>query len=88
MRLREWRWRRSFECREAVELMSDYLDGRLDASDATRLEGHLAECPNCVEYLAQLKVTLTALGRAEPDTLSDEALGELVDLYRRWRAGG
>jgi len=31
--------------------------------------------------------TVDALGRVEPDALSDEALDELVGLYRRWSAG-
>lgn len=86
MMFRGWRFRRSFECREAVALMNEYLDGRLDERDARRLEGHLAECPHCVEYLAQLRVTIAALGHAEPEVLSDEALSELVVVYRRWVA--
>jgi len=66
--------------------MADYLDGGLTARDRQRLEVHLAACPHCSEYLAQLRVTMDALGRAEPDALTDEALDELVGLYRRWRA--
>jgi anti-sigma factor RsiW len=64
--------------------MGDYLEGQLSAHDATRLERHLAGCPHCSEYLAQLRVTIDALGRATPDALSNEALDELVGLYRRW----
>jgi anti-sigma factor RsiW len=67
--------------------MSDYLDGRLAARDRVRLEAHLAECPHCTEYLAQLRITIDALGRAQPENLSNEALDELVAVYRRWRAG-
>jgi anti-sigma factor RsiW len=66
--------------------MGDYLDGRLPPRDIERLEAHLAGCPHCSEYLAQLRVTIDALGRAEPDVLSDDALDELVQLYRRWCA--
>ena len=66
--------------------MADYLDGGLAPRDRERLEVHLAECPHCSEYLAQLQVTIEALGRAEPDSLTDDALDELVGLYRRWRA--
>jgi anti-sigma factor RsiW len=84
--MRLWRRRRALVCREAVALMSDYLDGRLPPRDLERLEAHLAACPHCSEYLAQLRVTIDALGRAEPDALTDEALDELVSLYRRWRA--
>jgi anti-sigma factor RsiW len=67
--------------------MSDYVDGVLDERDRARLDQHLAGCPHCTEYLAQLRATIDALGHAEPDDLSDEALDDLVALYRRWRAG-
>lgn len=81
------RRRRAIVCRQAVALMAGYLDGALSARDTARLEGHLAACPHCSEYLAQLRVTIDAVGHVEPDDLSDEALDELVTLYRRWRAG-
>lgn len=84
--MRFWRRRRALVCRQAVSLMADYLDGRLTATDVQRLEAHLAACPHCSEYLAQLRLTIDALGRAEPDALSEDALDELVGLYRRWRA--
>ena len=84
--MRFWRRRRrAIACREAVALMTAYLDGALDGSDRARLEGHLAECPHCSEYLAQLQVTIDALGHAEPDDLPDETVDELVGLYRRWQ---
>ena len=84
---RNWFRRRRLVCRQAVALMSDYLDGSLSGRDRTRLEHHLAGCPHCTEYLAQLRATVASLGRAEPADLSDEALDELVALYHRWRAG-
>ena len=80
------RRRRALVCRDAVAVMGDYLDGRLASRDATRLEAHLAGCPHCSEYLAQLRVTIEALGRAEPSVLSDDALEQLVGIYRRWRS--
>jgi anti-sigma factor RsiW len=78
--------RRALVCREAVDLMAAYLDGALSARDRSRLEQHLAGCPHCSEYLAQIKATIDALGRVEPDDLSDEALDDLVALYRRWQS--
>ena len=66
--------------------MGDYLDGRLGGRDRERLELHLADCPHCSEYLAQLRVTMDALGYATPEALPDEAVEELVGLYRRWRS--
>jgi anti-sigma factor RsiW len=78
--------RRVLVCRHAVELMSDYLDGALSERDRLRLEAHLVDCPHCSEYLAQLRVTIDALGRAEPEDLPEEAVDEMVDVYRRWRS--
>jgi anti-sigma factor RsiW len=73
-------------CRQAVALMTDYLEGRLSARDVVRLEQHLAACPHCSEYLAQIRATIDVLGRVEPDDIAPEALDELVSLYRNWRA--
>jgi anti-sigma factor RsiW len=85
--IRRWLHRRALVCRQAVALMSDYIDDALPERDRARLEHHLAGCPHCTEYLAQLRVTIAALGHADPDQLTDEALGELVELYRQWRTG-
>ena len=67
--------------------MSDYLDGALSPRDRQRLDGHLAGCPPCSEYLAQMRATIAAAGRVQPDDLPPEALDDLVALYRAWRAG-
>jgi anti-sigma factor RsiW len=83
-----WRRRRRDPvCREAVELVTDYLEGALSDRDRARLERHLAACPHCSEYLAQMRRTLDVLGRVEPEELDPAAREELVALYRRWQAG-
>lgn len=79
--------RRSVVCREAVELVTDYLEGALSARDRARLEAHLADCPHCTEYFRQMRITIEAMGRVEPESLSPEARDDLVALYRRWQAG-
>lgn len=83
MRLR----RRSVVCRQAVELVTDYLEGALSRRDRARFEAHLAECPHCREYLAQIRVTIAAMGRVEAESLEPEVRDELVSLYRRWQEG-
>ena len=79
------RRRRALVCRQAVELMTDYLEGALSPRDRTRFETHLAGCPHCSEYLAQIKATIAAAGQVEADDLSPEAVNELVALFRRWK---
>jgi anti-sigma factor RsiW len=72
-------------CQQAVELMSDYLEGALSRRDRRRLEKHLAECDACTAYLEQLRVTIAASGVVTPDDLSSEALNTLTELFERYR---
>ena len=80
------RRKQSLVCREAVELVTDYLEGALEPRDRARLEAHLSDCPHCSEYLAQMRRTLDALGYIDSDTLEPEVSDELVSLYRRWQS--
>jgi anti-sigma factor RsiW len=85
---RQWRERRrALVCRDAVALMTAYLDGELSPGERARLERHLADCPHCTTYLSQLRLTVDALGRIEVEDLPADAVDDLVTLYRRWRAG-
>jgi anti-sigma factor RsiW len=79
--------RRQIVCKQAVELVTDYLEGTLSGRDRTRFEAHLRDCPHCTEYLEQIRRTIAAVGRVEPEALEPEARDELVALYRRWQAG-
>ena len=81
------RRRRPFVCREVVELVTDYLEGTMAPRDQARFEAHLAGCPHCREYLAQMRRTLDLMGRIEPEDVAPEVQEELVALYRRWREG-
>ncbi len=51
-------------CRDAVELVSDYLDGTLSRRQRRRLEKHLAGCDACTAYLEQMRATIAASGQA------------------------
>lgn len=72
-------------CQEVVELVTDYLEGALSRSDRRRFEAHLADCPHCTEYLAQMQATIRLTGRLEPEDLTAEMQDDLGELYRRWR---
>jgi anti-sigma factor RsiW len=72
-------------CQQAVELMSDYLDGSLSRRQRRRLTAHLALCDACTAYLEQLRVTILASGVVSVDELDPEVLETLTDLFERFR---
>jgi anti-sigma factor RsiW len=78
--------RRDLPCQQAVELVTGYLEGSLSRSARWRYEHHLAGCPHCTEYLAQMRETIRLTGRLEPEDLSPQMRDEFVELYRRWQA--
>ena len=78
--------RRDLVCQQAVELVTDYLEGSLSRSARHRFEAHLAGCPHCTEYLAQMRETISLAGRLEPEDLTPQMREEFTDLYRRWRS--
>ena len=71
-------------CVEAVELVTDYLEGRLSRRNRRRFESHIAGCPNCRTYFEQIKQTIALAGRVEPEQLDPEVLSDLTDLFRRY----
>lgn len=72
-------------CRDAIELMSDYLDGALARRDQRRLTRHLKDCDACTLYLEQLRQIILASGSASPDDLTSDAVEALVAVFRRFR---
>ena len=75
-------------CQEAIELMSDYLEGSLSRRDRRRLEKHLALCDACTAYLAQMRETIAASGAVLPEDLAPDVLETLTDLFHRFRDDG
>jgi predicted anti-sigma-YlaC factor YlaD len=73
-------------CRQAVELVTDYLEGTLSRRDRRRFEFHLRGCANCSAYLEQIRTTIRATGAIETGDLTPEAQQDLIDLYRRWKS--
>ena len=75
---------RDLVCRQAVALVTDYLDDALSRRQRRRFEAHLRDCPNCSRYLEQIRLTIDTVGHVEPETLDPDVKNELIDLYRRY----
>jgi anti-sigma factor RsiW len=74
-------------CRELVELVTDYLEGALSASERARFEAHLAACRGCRSYLAQMQRTIRMLGALTEEAIPEAARHELLEAFRNWKRG-
>jgi anti-sigma factor RsiW len=73
-----------FTCQEIVELVTDYLEGALDAGQATLFEEHMNFCDGCEWYLEQMRATIATVGRVE-DEVPPDAREHLLTAFRQWR---
>jgi anti-sigma factor RsiW len=72
-------------CQELVEVITDYLDDALPATDRARFEAHLAECDACRDYVDQFGQTIALAGRVEPEQLAPQTRDQLLSAFRDWR---
>jgi anti-sigma factor RsiW len=73
-------------CRQVVELMSDYIEGALSSLDRARFEEHIAGCDGCRAYLAQLQTTRRILGRLADEAVPASVEQDLLEAFRNWRS--
>jgi anti-sigma factor RsiW len=78
----------AISCADALELMTDHLEGALSDADAERMRAHLAGCAACQVYLDQLRATIEIVhesGAPEEFPVDPQRVDSLVDLFRRER---
>jgi anti-sigma factor RsiW len=54
---------KAMHCRDALERLTDFLEGDLDADDRRLFEDHVAGCPACSQALEELRLTISLLHR-------------------------
>lgn len=72
-------------CKELVELVTDYFEERLPATERERFEAHLAACQGCQAYLEQMRLTIKTLGRLTEENIAPEAQQDLLQVFRDWK---
>ena len=73
-------------CRELVELVTEYVEGALPPAERERFERHLATCPGCETYVAQMRQTIHLVGTLGEVALPPELEREFRRAFRDWRA--
>jgi len=75
-------------CRELVEVLTDHLEGALDAGERAEIERHIVICRGCSNYVEQYRSTIDLLGRIAGDAPDPEApASAALAIFRRWQAG-
>ena len=55
-------------CRDAAELVTEYLEGSLSPGRRLKIWFHLLMCKNCRVHVAKMRTMIDSLGRIPPDT--------------------
>ena len=74
-------------CQELVELVTDYLEEAMPASERARFEAHIVDCPYCDAYLDQMGRTIRVVGDQPVITVAPETEAELLRRFRSWKQG-
>jgi anti-sigma factor RsiW len=69
--------RQDIVCREFVEEVTNYLEGKLSDAEERWTDEHLAQCDACRAYLEQMRATIAALHGLR-ETHVDPALRERI----------
>jgi anti-sigma factor RsiW len=72
----------AISCQEVVEVVTDYLEGRLSPEDVAIFEAHLAICDGCQWYLDQMRITIDAVGRIDDAEVPDELRNTVLAAFR------
>jgi anti-sigma factor RsiW len=72
-------------CAELVELVTDYLEGRLPDRQRRRFDEHLNECDGCTAYVEQMRTTIAVAGRVPAPEVPAELQERLLEAFRGWR---
>ena len=71
-------------CHEIAELVTTYLDGALPPEERDRFEIHRQGCPGCETHVAQVRLTVAALGQLRPSAHEPLSAGseKIRELFR------
>jgi anti-sigma factor (TIGR02949 family) len=69
-------------CQEVVEVITDYLEGKMSPDEVAIFEAHLALCEGCQWYLDQMRITIDTVGRIEDEAVPTELRDTVLAAFR------
>ena len=72
----------AISCQEVVEVITDYLEGKLSPEAVAIFDAHLALCDGCQWYLDQMRITIAAVGRIQDEDVPGELRDTMLTAFR------
>jgi anti-sigma factor RsiW len=70
-------------CKDFLRELSDYLDESLEAEIRSKIEAHIAECPNCWVIADTTRKTIKIYKGMEPHPLPSDVESRLMQALER-----
>lgn len=70
-------------CQECMDLLADYVDGKLPREQSELLEWHIEGCGPCVAFVNTYKGTVDAAKRLRQTTMPTELRDRLIAFLQR-----
>ena len=75
-------------CKDFLHELSDYLDESADAELRSKIEGHIAECPNCWVIADTTKKTIQIYRGMDPYPIPRDVESRLMKALEKKIAAG
>ena len=72
-------------CVEIASLATEYLESALTPDETSRFEAHLRDCPGCVTFLEQIRLTAAAARDATIRALAPAERDAFLMALRKWK---
>lgn len=69
------------QCRQVVELLTDYFEGALPMEQRVVLEQHLLFCEGCANYVGQLRTSIDLTGRLQEADVPPSVMDRLLLMF-------
>jgi len=73
------------ECVALLAKLSEYLDGELERGACADVEGHLADCERCQEFLESLRRAVAHVASLDAPELPENLKRDILSAYARAR---
>jgi len=69
-------------CQELTEMVTDYVEDRMNPEVRLDFEKHVSLCRHCRAYLDQMQTTTELVGKMPDEPVPEKVMSEMLGLFR------